>query len=203
MGPLEIEVKFYLSDIDRMRDSIQSLGAEHMSSCLETNTCFDDEANSLTQGKKLLRLRQDTRCRLTVKTPADDTDSQFKMLQEMEVSVSDFQTMTAILEQLGYYPRKIYEKYRETYLLNHVELCLDTLPYGHFLEIEGEKKDIRQTTGLLGLDWNKKITANYLAIFAEITKQLNLPFEDITFKNFQTFSLNRSRIHQIIANMAS
>lgn len=202
MKSLEIEIKFYVPDIDSIRAKISSLGAELKDSGFETNILFDDEEMRLTQGKKLLRLRQDSRCRLTVKAPPDDVDTtktnQFKIFREMEVGVSDFQTMIAILEQLGFYPRQVYEKQRETYLFNHTELCLDTLPYGHFLEIEGGKDDIRKAAETIGLSWEKRITANYMSLFATIQKQLSLPFNDVTFENFKKMEIDKFRLHKIL-----
>jgi len=202
MKSLEIEIKFYVPDIDSIRAEISSLGAELKESGFETNILFDDKEMRLTQGKKLLRLRQDSRCRLTVKAPPDDVDTtktnQFKIFRELEVDVSDSQTMIAILEQLGFYPRQVYEKQRETYLFNHTELCLDTLPYGHFLEIEGGKDDIRKAAETIGLSWEKRITANYLSLFTTIQKQLNLPFKDVTFENFKKMEIDKFRIHKIL-----
>jgi len=202
MKSLEIEIKFYVPDIDSIRAGISSLGAELKDSGFETNILFDDEEMRLTQGKKLLRLRQDSRCRLTVKAPPDDVDTtktnQFKIFRELEVDISDSQTMIAILEQLGFYPRQVYEKQRETYLFNHTELCLDTLPYGHFLEIEGGKDDIRKAAETIGLSWEKRITANYLSLFTTIQKQLNLPFKDVTFENFKKMGIDKFRIHKIL-----
>jgi adenylate cyclase, class 2 len=198
MKSLEIEIKFYIPNIDSIRAKIRALGAEPKGSGFETNIRFDDEAMHLTQGKKLLRLRQDSRCRLTVKAPPDDADTEFKIFRELEVEISDSQTMIAILEQLGFYPRQVYEKQRETYLFSHTELCLDTLPYGHFLEIEGGKDDIRKAAGAIGLNWEKRITANYLSLFATLQKQLNLPFDDVTFENFKKVKIDKSRIHEIL-----
>ena len=202
MKSLEIEIKFYVPDIDSIRAKISSFGAELKDSGFETNILFDDEEMRLTRGKKLLRLRQDSRCRLTVKAPPDDVDTtvanQFKIFRELEVGVSDSQTMIAILEQLGFYPRQVYEKQRETYLFNHTELCLDTLPFGHFLEIEGGKDDIRKAAEIIGLSWEKRITANYLSLFTAIQKQLNLPFKDITFENFKKTEIDKFRIHKIL-----
>ncbi|MBI5589602.1 MAG: class IV adenylate cyclase [Deltaproteobacteria bacterium] len=198
MKSLEIEIKFYIPDIDSIRARIRSLGAEPKSSGFETNIRFDDKEMHLTQEKKLLRLRQDTRCRLTVKSPPEDADTEFKIFRELEVDISNSQTMIAILGQLGFYPRQVYEKQRETYLFNHTELCLDTLPYGHFLEIEGGKDDIRKAAEAIGLPWGKRITANYLSLFATLQKQLNLPFEDVTFENFKQTGIDKSRIHKIL-----
>jgi adenylate cyclase class 2 len=198
MKILEIEIKFYIADIDATRNRIRSLGAAWQGRGFESNIRFDDDTMRLTREKKLLRLRQDSRCRLTVKTPPNDTDSGFKIFRELEVDVCDSETMIAILAELGYFPRQVYEKQRETYLFKQVELCLDTLPYGHFLEIEGEKDNIRSAVEALDLNWEKRITTNYLSLFDILRKQLNLPFEDVTFENFKKVQIDESRIRKIL-----
>ncbi len=198
MKSLEIEIKFYIADIDSIREKIRSVGAECQSRGFETNIRFDDETMRLTREKKLLRLRQDSRCRLTVKTPSDDSDTGFKIFRELEVTVSDSETMIAILAELGYFPRQVYEKERETYRFKQTELCLDILPFGDFLEIEGEKDDIRTAAEVLGLNWENRITANYLSLFNVLRKQLNLRFEDVTFENFRNSKIDESRVHEIL-----
>jgi adenylate cyclase class 2 len=198
MRSLEIEIKFYIADIDSIREKIRAVGAEWQSRGFESNIRFDDETMRLTREKKLLRLRQDSRCRLTVKTPSDDSDTGFKIFRELEVTVSDSETMIAILAELGYFPRQVYEKERETYRFKQTELCLDMLPFGVFLEIEGEKGDIRTAAEVLGLNWENRITANYLSLFSVLRKQLNLRFEDVTFENFRNSKIDEYRVREIL-----
>lgn len=185
MKALEIEVKFYVIDKDRIRELIISLGGKSQGEGFETNICFDDSSMSLLKAKKLLRLRQDTKCRMTLKSPPDEKDEEFKVFREMEVEVSSFQTMAEILRQIGFYPSHIYEKYRETHIFKDTMLCLDTLPFGSFLEIEGDKESILKAALALGFDWKKKITASYLEIFGIIKMAMSLQFEDLTFENFK------------------
>ena len=92
--------------------------------------------------------------------------------------------MKHILESLGFREEQVYEKWRETFRLNSTNLCLDTMPYGDFLEIEGQKEDIKELAYRIGLKWQKRILFNYLAIFDVIKQKLNLPFYDVTFSNF-------------------
>ncbi|RZB38340.1 MAG: adenylate cyclase, class 2 [Desulfobacteraceae bacterium Eth-SRB2] len=184
MENLEIEVKFYLSDMDSIRDRILELGAVSRERVFETNLRFDDADNHLIQKKSLLRLRQDTKTTLTFKSEPAFKDDQFKILRELEVEVSDFSTMKHILESLGFREEQVYEKWRETFILNHTNLCLDTMPYGDFLEIEGQKEDIKKLASQIGLKWKKRILLNYLAIFDVIRQKSNLPFYDVTFSNF-------------------
>jgi adenylate cyclase class 2 len=184
MEHLEIEVKFYLSDMDAIRKRILDLGAVSMGRIFETNLRFDDANNNLIEKKSLLRLRRDIKTILTFKSEPSSKNDQFKILKELEVEVSDFATMKHILESLGFREEQVYEKWRETFRLNSSNLCLDTMPYGDFLEIEGQKEDIKKLASQIGLDWTKRILLNYLEIFDIIKRKSNLPFYDVTFSNF-------------------
>ena len=198
MEHLEIEVKFYLSDMDYIRDRILELGAVSRGRVFETNIRFDDADNHLLQKKSLLRLRQDTKTILTFKSEPPFKDDQFKILRELEVEVSDFTTMKHILESLGFREEQVYEKWRETFMLNHANLCLDTMPYGDFLEIEGKKEDIKNLASQIGLKWKKRILLNYLSIFDVIRRKANLPFYDVTFSNFINIRFDIARYLDLI-----
>ena len=198
MEHLEIEVKFYLSDMDYIRDRILELGAVSRGRVFETNIRFDDADNHLLQKKSLLRLRQDTKTILTFKSEPPFKDDQFKILRELEVEVSNFTTMKRILESLGFREEQVYEKWRETFMLNHANLCLDTMPYGDFLEIEGKKEDIKNLASQIGLKWKKRILLNYLSIFDVIRRKANLPFYDVTFSNFINIRFDIARYLDLI-----
>jgi adenylate cyclase, class 2 len=182
---LEIEVKFHLDDPPRMADTLLALGAGAHPRIFETNLCFDDDDGSLRNAGKLLRLRKDSGCRLTYKCKSGLQTTDFKVLKELEVEVGDFDRMKAILLALGYHTAQVYEKWRQSFQWNGVWLCIDTLPFGHFLEIEGPRQAIRQTARRLGLRWEDRIVGNYLAIFELLRTALNLPFFDVTFEHFR------------------
>ena len=185
MENLETEVKFYLPDVNPIRRRIMELGADFKGRAFETNLRFEDADNRLFQEKSLLRLRKDIKTTLTFKSEPPFKDDQFKTLREIEVEVSDFAAMKKILESLGFHKEQVYEKWRETFVLRDTHFCLDTMPYGDFLEIEGPKIYIKELASRIGLEWHKRILLNYLAIFGVIRKQLNLGFSDVTFENFK------------------
>jgi adenylate cyclase, class 2 len=193
MEHLEIEVKFYLPDMDAIRDRIRELGAATKGRVFETNIRFDNADNHLLQKKSLLRLRRDTKTILTFKSEPPFKDDQFKILRELEVEVGDFTTMKQILESLEFREEQVYEKWRETFILKRTHLCLDTMPYGNFLEIEGQKEDIKKLASQIGLQWKKRILLNYLAIFDVIRQESNLPFYDVTFNNFKSVRFDVSK----------
>lgn len=190
MENLETEVKFYLSDVNPIRRRIIELGADFKGRAFETNLRFEDADNRLFQKNSLLRLRKDIKTTLTFKSEAPFKDDQVKTLREVEVEVSDFAAMKHILESLGFHKEQVYEKWRETFVLRDMHLCIDTMPYGDFLEIEGPKKYIKELASRIGLKWHQRILLNYLAIFDIIGKELNLGFSDITFENFKNIRFN-------------
>lgn len=190
MENLEIEVKFYLNDIESMRRNILEAGIESKGRVFETNIRYEDNHNTLIRKKTLLRLRQDKKATLTLKSRPTMQSRGFKVFNELEVEVDDMATMDQILKALGYHPEQKYEKWRETLVLDRTGLFLDRMPYGDFLEIEGQSQDIKYWTSRLGLDWHRRILLNYLEIFEIIRKKLNLKIKDLTFKNFENVNVD-------------
>lgn len=189
MEQLEFEVKFFLPDSLFIRKKILGLGALPRGKFFERNIRFEDSDNSLMDKKCLLRLRHDQKSSLTYKSPPPKDSQQVKVFKELEVEVSDFKAMREILESLGYHGEQVYEKWRETLVLEKVHFCLDEMPYGNFLEIEGRQEDISHYARILELPWEKRILTNYLAIFEILKKRLNLEFSDVTFDNFKKVNI--------------
>jgi adenylate cyclase class 2 len=198
MKYLETEVKFYLPNIDSIRTRLIDLGAVFKHRTFETNIRFEDPEKSLYKKKSLLRLRKDKKITLTFKSEPPIKDDQFKILKEFEVEVSDFDAMEHILKSLGFKEEQVYEKWREIYVFGDTHLCLDTMPYGDFLEIEGTKESIQQLALKIGLLWEKRILLNYLAIFDIIKRQLNLSFYDVTFSNFNNIQFDMAQYLKLI-----
>jgi adenylate cyclase class 2 len=189
MEQLEIEVKFYLSEPALIRNRILSIGAESKGRFFEINFRYEDNEKNLIKEKSLLRLRKDSKTTLTFKSQPYEKKEDFKILHELEVEVSDFQTMNSILEALGFHKEQIYEKWREILILENTIFCIDTMPFGNFLEIEGTGPEIMKSAALLGLEWENRILLNYLAIYEKIQKKFHLPFSDVTFENFKAVDL--------------
>ena len=195
---LEIEVKFFITDEHDVRRRLKALGAKARPKVFESNTRYEDSRHSLERSGKLLRLRRDSSCRLTYKCRPAVEDHECKVFRELEVHVDDCDTMDAILEALGYRPVQIYEKWRRTYNWRDVELCLDVMPFGTFLEIEGAKESIKVTAAELGFAWKDRILLNYLAIFDMLRRKFSLPFKDVTFGHFADHPVNIATLLPIL-----
>ena len=182
MEPLEIELKFFVPEGMDMSARLASRGARCTGSrVFEYNVRYETADDRLIKHRCLLRLRRDRVTTLTFKAPPDHADDRFKVYRELEVQVSDFATMAAILAALGFTRRQVYEKWRETWRLNQATLCVDTLPFGTFLEIEGVPETITATMADLGLAWEKRILHNYLKIFETLCEQAAVTPGDLTF----------------------
>ncbi|NIP26410.1 MAG: class IV adenylate cyclase [Phycisphaerae bacterium] len=190
MQKREVEVKFFLDDIDRMQRRIAGLGAESQGRVFENNIRYEDDGHNLIKKHSLLRLRQDKKAILTFKSKLAAAGSEFNIYDELEVEVSDFKTMDLILTSVGLQAVQRYEKWRETFILGQTAFYLDTMPYGPFLEIEGQETDIQHYAAQLNLSWQKRIPLNYLEIFEILKQKQRLAFQDLTFENFQSGDLN-------------
>lgn len=198
---LEVEVKFMLRDLAPIRRRLVDMGAEIIAPrVFERNVRFDTADEALLARQQLLRLRQDTRVRLTFKGPAaEDVASEAKVREEIELEVGHFDRMSAVLQRLGFLPIQVYEKYRETYQWRGVEIVLDEMPFGDFIELEGVEADLRPAAEALGLDWSRRILANYLALMELCRRSFNLSFSDLTFENFAGLSVDMGELLPISA----
>jgi len=194
--PLEIEVKFHLNAVEPIHKAILEIGATPAPRLFETNLRYEDADSSFIRRNMLLRLRTDAQTTLTLKRPPPKSDPEFKVHRELEVQVSDFDTMDAILQGIGLHRAQCYEKWRQTLVLEDVVFCIDTLPFGQFLEIEGPKAAIIAMAGRLGLNWQRRIVCNYLEMFEVIKREHNLTFTDVTFANFANVSVDLAASHQ-------
>lgn len=193
---LEIEIKFLIEDIAELRERLIAAGARQIiPRTYELNVRFDDAGERLRYQGKLLRLRQDERARLTYKAEAErNEDSEVMIREEIEIIVDDFDRTGAILEHLGFKKMQSYEKYRETFALGKVEIVLDEMPFGDFIEIEGQEEAIRSAARALDLNWQRRILENYLSLMARLKSHYNLPFDDITFSNFSGKDVSLAQI---------
>lgn len=189
----EIEAKFYVQDLDLIKNRVQELGAYlTQERVLETNLRFDLPDGRLRARGRVLRLRRDTEVRLTYKGGSQN-DQGVLSREEIEFVVEDFEKARQFLEALGYHKLVYYEKYRTIYQLHETSIMLDELPYGNFIEIEGNSvESIRDFADRLHLDWAAAIPTSYHALFERARSALNLLFKDISFTNFANIQVDVS-----------
>lgn len=177
--PLETELKYLGADLAALRARLQSLGAECQGRRFERNLVFDDAARSLKERGILVRLREDGRSILTLKRPPEGpVPDGFKSWDEHETVLDNAAAVRETLRTLGYEVAFAYEKYREEWAFSGCHICLDELPFGDFVEIEGAPEAIGAAARALGLDGLETSTDNYHRLNREHRVANGLPEDD-------------------------
>jgi adenylate cyclase class 2 len=146
----EIEKKYRIGseEVAKLRERLRAVGAEGRGEEFEENTLY--AGPGLERGNRVLRLRRvEGRAIFTFKESIGET------------AVEDADALAAILDALGYTPAVVYEKRRETWLVAGVEVVLDELPFGLYVEIEGEEKSILEAERLLEINDATEETKSY------------------------------------------
>lgn len=201
----EIEAKFYVRDLKKIEVCLQDLEAHLIQArVLEKNLRFDLPDGGLRSKGQVLRLRQDTEAKLTYKGSGTSAQGIVNRA-EIEFVVEDFDQAKSFLEALGYQKFFQYNKYRTTYILEsgsllpqnqNCHIMLDELPYGNFVEIEGEDIDaIHAAADKLKLNMQAAISQSYSALFEKVHKALGLTFTDLTFANFEGLPISPEYLH--------
>ncbi len=183
---LEVEVKFHLKNIKTVIDELARCGAViSQPRVFERNLRFDTPDGRLRASGEVLRLREDSRYRLTFKGPAL-VDQSVAVRPEIEFAVDDLEEARRFLEALGYEVSVIYEKYRTTYNLEGAEITIDEMPFGGFCEIEARDAfEVERVAKMLNLDWKDRILGSYLQLFETLKTRRGLNMRDLTFENFR------------------
>ncbi|MEO5859182.1 MAG: class IV adenylate cyclase [Pyrinomonadaceae bacterium] len=148
---IETEKKYRLSPkrLDEITNRLHEVGAEFRKEVFEVN--YQHRGGDMDERGATLRLRKiGDFTVLTYKEKIKTVDGT-KQRVEYETSVADVDAMENIIERLGYKLTAVYEKRRKYWDLGDVEVVLDELPFGQFMELEGTSEDIEKVEGLLKL----------------------------------------------------
>lgn len=165
---LEIEKKYRLQkhDLERIRSELLERAAEFEAREFEENRIFSSDL--LRETASVVRIRKtDSRVILTYKRRVP-SEFDVKTQIEHEVEVSDADKAELILGELGLKQWLLYEKYRDTWKFKSVEIVLDELPFGLFMEIEGTVTGIREAEMLLDLEDLEVERDTYPALTAKL-----------------------------------
>lgn len=176
----EIEIKFKIKNPNLIKRKLKEKGAKFVGKTLERTIKFDTENKDLEKKGKFLRVRTGFENVITYKRKLKS--KKFKEREEIELEISDPEKMKIILENLGFTNKWIMEKYREKWQWGSVEIVIDRLLFGNFIEIEGNKKSIQKATKALRLNLKEGITATYWGLWEDYCQRKGIKEENIIFK---------------------
>ena len=158
----EYEVWVLDIDVDGFIKQIEKLGAIYVNKYEQKRYIYDFNPKI---DNKWIRLRTDGfKTTLAIK---EYQSTEIGGTKEIEIEVSDIEKTDEILNQLGYFKRSIQENKRIRYILNDVEIDIDTWPYlNTYVEFEGKnKKSVQDLLKLLEIDENSITTMDAQDIY--------------------------------------
>lgn len=125
------------------------------------------DLNPIQKGK-WIRLR--TNGKATTLTYKDIISNTIDGTKEVEIVVDDFEKTNELLEKIGFSSRSYQENNRIQYMLDDVEIDIDSWPViPTYLEIEGKsEEDVLKILNLLKIDKSKITTLNCDDIYKQI-----------------------------------
>jgi adenylate cyclase class 2 len=153
---IETEKKFRLDakQFKKLPRRLEKLGAVYQSEDFEEN--YLHRGGRLDSRGAVLRLRKTANKTLLTYKESIGPEKEIKQKMEFETEVADVDAMEEIIRMLGYRLSIVYEKRRRTWHLDNVEIVLDELPFGLYMEIEGTERNILRAEKKLAM---KKLVA--------------------------------------------
>jgi len=161
----EYEIRVLEIDVNKMKKKLDSLGATKVGEWEQKRYVYDFIPKRENQW---IRLRTNGKeSTLTYKNVEKDTIDGTK---ELEIVVDDFKKTNEMLEILGYKSKGYQENNRIRYMLNGVEIDIDSWPkIPTYMEIEGkDEEEVNATLKLLDIDKEKVTALNCEDIYKKI-----------------------------------
>ena len=148
---IETEKKYRLGPkrLEEITQKLVDLGGVFEKEVFEVN--FQHRGGEMDERGATLRLRKIGDYTVLTYKEKVKSENGAKQKIEYETNVSDVDAAEKIIEHLGYRRTAVYEKRRKYWQLDDVEIVLDELPFGLYMEIEGTEDSISGAARRLGL----------------------------------------------------
>lgn len=183
---IEYEARVLEIDKAKLEEKLNLLGAKKVADFDYKRRVYNFNPKS---DNKWIRLRTDgNKTTLTIK---ELKSQEIDGTEENEIQVSDFEETNTILNKLGYKAHTYQENKRTRYLLDGVEIDIDTWPYiPTYVEIEGNSVDeVKNTINKLELNENIVTSIDVQEVFKkfykiDISKKEEVKFGEILDKKY-------------------
>ena len=184
----EVEVKVPITDAEVMKQKLHNIGAKTLNSEIQIDNYFDHPCRSFEESDEAIRVRTrrpiDDReldpshalNELTYKGPKIDKKTKTRL--EYSVAVDDTETLSSILESIGFKAVATVTKKRTFYDFRGITISIDDVEQvGLFLELESiahqkdemesAKKAIFELLVELGIDPEQSVRESYLWLYLD------------------------------------
>ena len=164
--PAEVELKFKVTDFGKIRKILGETGAFVIHELAnERNLVLDTMDRAIGKAGKLLRIRQyGDAVFITIKEPVMPGPMKSRIENELKIDKT-LEEAQELFERIGCSPVYEYKKTREIWECNGSHVCLDSLYFGKFVEIEADSQEkVAATAALLGFDPAKGLRESYSSL---------------------------------------
>lgn len=174
----EYEIRFLDIDKDEFIKKIESFDAKFIGDWLQRRYIYDFDP---ILDNKWIRLR--TNGEVSTLTIKEIVNDKIDGTKELEIVVSDFEETNKILNELGYQTRSKQNNKRIRYMLDDVEIDIDTWPgINTYVEFEGKDEDsIKKILKKLDMKYEEGTTQDVQSIYLSH----GFTLEDMNDLNFE------------------
>ena len=137
----------------------------------EDNYLLDFPDQRLKLGQCLIRIRYAQGTAVLTYKGAPLAGGIFKSREELETCLESGPVTLRILEQLGLQIWFRYQKYRQEFELDSVQIAVDETPVGNFAEFEGSEETIESLTNRMGIDSSRFLKFSYYSLYLDHCRQ--------------------------------
>ncbi len=193
----EIEVKFRLENEKAFIDHLNKMGFINVKDVFETNIIFDMMDGSYSSRGRLVRVRETDKGNILTYKEKQGEDSQYKVRTEIETSIDDSEQMIEMLKYMGFIISFVYQKKRMYFTKDDIEITIDKLPFGNYIEIEATKNQIVNLSKELNLEMTEISNMSYLALYYKVCRRQNIQPSSVTAFTEEDTDKYKRLIHEL------
>lgn len=182
----EIEVKFLKVKKEDIIKNLEGLGAEKIGDFLFKRKSYDFPDYRLAEKDAWVRIRDEgERTVMTYKQRLRGDELGYdKGMLEQEIVISDFVIGDNILKSIGMIEKFYEENERVLYVLDDVEVCIDTWPLlDTYVELEGSSwESLQKVADKLGFNWESHKKCSTMQVY----KMEGIDENDFSVLTFET-----------------
>jgi adenylate cyclase class 2 len=166
----EIEAKFLDVNIEELKNKLQKLEAIFVGSFDYKRKSYDFAGLPLADKHAWVRVRDEgDKVVMTYKQRMEANSETMRDggMKEVEIVVSDFNLADQFLQSIGMIEKFYEENKRERYILDDVEVDIDTWPMiAPYIELEGNSwEGLQSVAQKLNFDWDKHLRCSTMQIY--------------------------------------
>ncbi len=193
----ETEVKFKLGDEKSLVNNITEMGFVKVKEVFETNLIFDMKDSSYSSMGRLIRVRMTDKGNILTYKEKQGEDTVYKVRTEIETGIDDSEQMIEMLKYMGFIITFVYQKRRKYYKKDNIEITVDELPFGKYIEMESTREEIDILSKKLNLELTEISNMSYLDLYESICEEDGIESSSITAFTDEDYSKYEKLIKEL------